>query len=136
MRVELSLILVFTICFTALGCAGGIKKSDAKETAEAFLASVVEGDFADAETYLHPRVSFSVEDYFNRTEERYGVDFQKGIEIKRYTAFSSSIYDSDVGGSDYELEIDILVDGVALELSIEIAKNDFGYGIYEIEFDR
>ena len=136
MRVVLSLVLVLALCLTAVGCAGKIKKSDAKETAEAFLAAVAEGDFEAAETYLHPRASFNAEEIFSGIESRVSIDFQKGIEIRRYTDFSSSLYDDDVKGSDYELEMDILVDGVTLELSIEIVKNDHGYGIYEIDFDR
>ena len=67
---------------------------------------------------------------------REGIDFQGGIEIKRYTEFSSLAYDSDVDGGECELEANVIVGGVGYELSIEIVKNDLGYGIYEIDFDR
>jgi hypothetical protein len=41
-----------------------------------------------------------------------------------------------VGGSECELEINIIVDGVAFEFSIEMVNNDLGYGIYDFELDR
>ncbi len=132
----ISILLVLIFAISLVGCGAGIKKNEAKETAEAFLGAVASGNFEKAETYLHPERPFDIEKYFNEKEARAGVDFQKGIEIKRYTEYSSSVYDSEVDGSDFELEMNVIVDGVAFEISIEVVRNDLGYGIYEIDLDR
>lgn len=129
-------IIALALCFSLVACNGAIKKKDAQEITEAFVLAIENGDFEKAKTYLHPEKPLDLEKYFNGIEERTGVDFQNGIEIKRYTDFSSSLYESEVDGADYELEMNVIVDGVAFEFSIDIVKNDLGYGIYDFEFDR
>ena len=133
-----SIILVMLAALLSLSliACNGIKRKDAKEMAEAFLGAVENGDFENARSYLHPEKPLDLERYFNGIEEREGIDFQKGIEIKRYVDYSSSLYDSEVKGSDYELEMNIIVDGVGFEFSVDIVKNDLGYGIYDIDIDR
>ncbi len=130
------IVIALAFCFSLVACNGAIKRKDAKELTEAFVSAVASGDFEKAASYLHPEKPLNLEKYFNDIEARAGIDFQKGIEIKRYTGFSTSLYDSEVDGADYELEMNIIVDGVAFELAIEIVKNDLGYGIYDIELDR
>ena len=132
----LSFVIVFALCFSLVGCGNRIKKEDAKETVEAFLQSVQDGNYEEAKKLLHPDRPFDIEKYFNSKEAEYGIDFQKGIEIKAYTEYSSSLYDSEVDGSDYELELNILVDGFVIELSVDLVKNDLGYGIYDLDIDR
>ena len=132
----LSVLLVLVLAISLVGCGTRIKKNEAKETAEAFLAEIAKGDFESAKGYLHPEKPLDLEKYFNDKESRAGVDFQKGIEIKRYTEYSSSLYDDEIDGSDYELEMNVIVDGVAFEISIDVVRNDLGYGIYEIDLDR
>lgn len=135
-RSILLFVIALALCVSLVACKGGISKNEAKDITQSFIVAIENGDFAKAESYLHPEKPLDLEKYFNGIEERAGVDFQKGIEIKRYTGFSTSLYDSEVDGSDYELEMNIIVDGVAFELSIEIVKNDLGYGIYEVDIDR
>ena len=119
-----------------ISCGDRVKKSEAKETAEAFLNAVVSADFEGAKSYLHPEKPVDVEKYFSELEGRAGVDCQAGIEIKRYTNYSSAVYESEVDGSEYELEANIIIDGIAFELDIEMVRNDLGYGIYSFEIDN
>ena len=128
------IVLALALCFSLVACK--IDKDEAKETTEEFILAIENGDFEKAKTYLHPEKPLDLENYFNGIEDRAGVDFQNGIEIKRYTEYSSSLYDSEVDGADYELEMNVIVDSIAFEISIEIVKNDLGYGIYDIEVDR
>ena len=130
------IVISLTLCFSLVACNGAIKRKDAKVLTEEFVSAIENGDFEKAKSYLHPEKPLDLEKYFNEIEARTGVDFQKSIEIKRYTGFSSSLYDSEVDGADYELEMNVIVDGVAFELSVDIVKNDLGYGIYDIEIDR
>ena len=76
-----------------------------------------------------------IEKYFNDYEAWSGVDFQKGIKVKKYTEYSYSVYYADVGGSEYELEIRAAVDGKVIEIGLDIVRNENGYGIYEVELD-
>ena len=133
MKKGLILIIALMLCLAIIGC--GNEDDQAKKTAEAFLTSVAEGNFENARTYLHPSREIDVEKRFNNYESWAGIDFQKGINIKKYTDYSYSVYDDDVGGSEYELEIRVSVDGKRFEIGIDIVRNDNGYGIYEIEFD-
>lgn len=130
------IVLALALCFSLVACKNKIDKDEAKETTEEFILAIENGDFEKAKTYLHPEKPLDLENYFNGIEDRAGVDFQNGIEIKRYTEYSSSLYDSEVDGADYELEMNVIVDSIAFEISIEIVKNDLGYGIYDIEVDR
>ena len=130
------IVLALALCFSLVACKNKIDKDEAKETTEEFILAIENGDFEKAKTYLHPEKPLDLENYFNGIEDRAGIDFQNGIEIKRYTEYSSSLYDSEVDGADYELEMNVIVDSIAFEISIEIVKNDLGYGIYDIEVDR
>ena len=131
----ISVILVLALGLTVVGCGTRVKKKEAKETTEAFLEAVESGDYNKAKGYMHPEKQIDVEKYFAGLESKLGVDFQKGIEITRYTDYSSSVYDGDVGGGEYEIEMNVTVDGLSFELSVSVVRNDAGYGIYEIDFD-
>ena len=133
MKKVLILAVALILCFALIGC--GKETDKAKETAEGFLSSIASGDFENAKTYLHPDRAINIEKYFNDYEAWSGVDFQKGIKVKKYTEYSYSVYDSDVNGSEYELEIRISVGGKTLEINIDVVRNDNGYGIYEIDLD-
>jgi hypothetical protein len=135
LKVIISVILVLVLSLSLISCGDRVKKSEAKETAEAFLSAIADGDFESAKSYLHPEKPLDLQKYFDAIEGRVGVDFQAGIELKRYTDYSSSVYESEVDGSEYDLEANIIVDGVAFEFSVEIVRNDLGYGIYSFEVD-
>jgi hypothetical protein len=135
LKVIISVILVLVLSLSLISCGDRVKKNEAKETAEAFLSAIAGGDFESAKSYLHPEKPLDLQKYFDAIEGRVGVDFQAGIELKRYTDYSSSVYESEVDGSEYDLEANIIVDGVAFEFSVEIVRNDLGYGIYSFEVD-
>lgn len=135
LKVIISVILVLVLSLSLISCGDRVKKNEAKETAEAFLSAIAGGDFESAKSYLHPEKPLDLQKYFDAIEGRVGVDFQAGIELKRYTEYSSSVYESEVDGSEYDLEANIIVDGVAFEFSVEIVRNDLGYGIYSFEVD-
>ena len=68
-------------------------------------------------------------------EKEENVDFQAGIEIEKYTGFSSSLYDSTVDGSTYELTMHTKVGDKKVIFTIEIVNNEKGYGIYNLDLD-
>ena len=79
--------------------------------------------------------SLDLETFLLNVEQEENVDFQAGIEIEKYTGFSSSMYDSTVNGSTYELTMRTKVGDKTVKFTIEIVKNENGYGIYNLDLD-
>ncbi|MBQ8146664.1 MAG: hypothetical protein IJ039_07755 [Clostridia bacterium] len=134
-KLILSLMLALILTLSFVSCADRVTRDEAKDQVNSLLNAVEESDFDNAAKLLHPNREFDIEGLFTRAETEYSVDFQSGIEIKRYTGFSSALYESEVDGSEYELEMDITVSGRVLELTVDIVRNDSGFGIYEIDID-
>ncbi|MBE5731114.1 MAG: hypothetical protein E7350_04110 [Clostridiales bacterium] len=130
-----AILLVLAFSLFMVGCENRITTDEAKEQVNALISAVSSGDFDEAEKLLHPSRKTDLEAYFNRAEAVEGVDFQAGIEITKYTGFSSALHETEVDGAEYELEMNVLVSGKALELTVEIVRNDQGFGIYEIDID-
>ena len=100
-----------------------------------FFAAIVAEDYDKAESFLHPERPADLEAFLLNVEQEVNVDFQAGIEIEKYTGFSSSLYDSTVNGSTYELTMRTKVGDKTVKFTIEIVKNENGYGIYNLDLD-
>ena len=127
--------LLFVCILPLISCSGGIKGDEAKAVIRDFFDAVVSEDYAKAEGLFHPHRTQDPEEFFAYVEKETALDFQKGIEIQRYTGFSTAWYDSEVGGSKYELSMITKVGEQAVEFEIEIVKNDAGFGIYDLDLD-
>jgi len=73
-----------------------------------------------------------MEAFFLQVEQEESMDFQEGIEIERYTGFSTSWYDSSVDGSRYELSMRAKVGDKTVSFTVEVVRNEDGYGIYNV----
>ena len=118
--------------FSFASCGNGIKGDEAKAFINDFFEEVVAEDYEKAEEFLHPERPADLKTFFLDAEEDEEIDFQAGIEVEKYTNFSSSLYDSTVDGSTYELTMRTNVDGKKVNFTIEIVKNENGYGIYNL----
>ena len=127
--------LVLTLIFSLVGCSGGISGDDAKTHINSFLDAIEKSDYEEATTYLHPERPTDLKAFFEFIEKEEDLDFSS-IEITKYTGFSSSYYDSTVGGSTYTQSMKVDVGGKEAEMEIEIVKNDNGYGIYNLDIDN
>ena len=128
----------FLIClciFSLVSCGSGISDDEAKSHANDFFAAVGAGDFKKAEGFLHPERPAELETFFQGIEETMNIDFQAGITIEKYTGFSSTVYDSTVDGATYELIIQTKVGDTAVKFTVEIVRNDNGFGIYNLGLD-
>lgn len=137
MKHLLKKLLVITIsclfvCSLA-SCGNGIKGDEAKAFINDFFAAVVAEDYDKAESLLHPERPADLEAFLLSVEKEENVDFQAGIEIEKYTNFSSSLYDSTVDGARYELTMQTKVGDKTVEFTIEIVRNENGYGIYNFD---
>ncbi|MBQ3490660.1 MAG: hypothetical protein IJA86_08730 [Clostridia bacterium] len=132
-------LLISMLCLGCLlslaSCSGGIKGDEAKAFIRDFFDAVVAEDYSKAETFLHPERPADLEKFFLNIEDLENLDFQAGITIERYTGVSVSYYDSTVDGSTYELTMRTKVGEETVKFTIEIVKNENGYGIYNLDVD-
>ncbi len=130
------LVISCCLCLASFSsCSGGIKGDEAKAFIHDFFDAIVAEDYDKAETFLHPERPADLETFLLNIETNESVDFQEGIEIEKYTNISSSYYDSTVDGSRYELTMRTNVGDKRAEFTIEIVKNENGYGIYNLDID-
>lgn len=118
-------------------CGQGISTNEAKEYADMFYGYVEEEDYVAAASLFHPERGTTGEfmsEYFLNVEEKTGVDFSEGIKVK-YNGFSSSLYDSEVGGASLELKGELVVSSVTFDLILDFAKKDDAFGIYNFQLD-
>ena len=128
------LICMMTV-LCMVSCGGGISGDEAKATINDFFAAISSEDYAKAEALLHPERAADMEEFILTVEKDKGIDFSKGIKIEDYTGFSSAVHDSSVGGSRYELSIKTSVGEAPVDFTIEVVRNDNGYGIYNLILD-
>lgn len=130
-------VVLACVCVLSLvACGAGIRGEDAKATIRGFFDAVEAEDYAAAAALLHPSCTVVPETVFGGMEETVGLDFQAGIEIKSYTGMAAALYDSSVDGATYALTMKAAVGDQAVEIVVELVKNDEGYGITNVEISR
>lgn len=134
-KLSIALMICTVLAFSLVSCSSGIDKDEAKLFIEDFLEAVEAQDYEKAKTYLHPERPVDLGAFLEEVESQEEMDFQAGIELEKYTGFSSSYYNSDVDGSRYEVTIKAKVGGKNVEFTVEVVKNDKGYGIYNFVID-
>lgn len=136
MKKLICILTAIAITLALCACSGGISGDEAKDYVEDFFDAVEEAaednDYVIAESFLHPDCPADIEDFIKSVSLAQKVDFSD-IEIENYTGFSSSYYDSRVGGSRYSLSMKISVSEKIANAEIEIINNDKGYGIYNVD---
>lgn len=130
------LVIFIVIMLLTTACSGGISGDEAKAHINSFLEAVEAEDYEQAATFLHPERPADLKAFFEQIESEADLDFSSGIEVEKYTGFSSSYYDSTVDGSRYALDMDVKVGTAEIEMEIEIVSNENGYGIYNLDVDN
>ena len=133
-----NILLVSMAClcvFSFVSCGNGIKGDEAKAFINDFFVAIVDEDYDKAESFLHPERPADLKTFLLNVEKEENIDFQAGIEIEKYTGFSSSLYDTSVAGSTYELTMRTKVGDNKVTFTIEIVSNENGYGIYNLDLD-
>ena len=133
MKRALLILLALVFVFSLASC-GDITDDEAKDKADKLIKCVEENRFEDASKLLHPERPLDIKAIFERAEALYGVDFQSGVRVSRYD-LSGPEKEKEVDGSEYEVDLDVVVSGRALEISVNVVKNEKGFGIYSIDID-
>lgn len=107
----------------------------AQDYAEKLILAVASDDFETARQYLHPDIlatEYDLEEFFDYIETKKGVDFSDGVIIEEIMYGPRSFYAYDYRGRAYRFGFKMKVGDKELNLYFIGAKNDNGFGIYEI----
>ena len=136
MKKMISILLLAVMVLSLAGCAGGVDTDQADKDMEAFFQAVAVGDFAAAQSLMHPSVTEDMQAFFDGLEKQNSaLDFQNGLTWQREMNFQYSYYHSDVGGSQYIRTYRLQAGDVTLRAEIAIVSNDAGYGIYSLNIE-
>ena len=133
----LSVLAALLLLITSLtACEGGVTREEARGAMDALLAALANEDYAEAAALYHPDAAMTEEllaAFAEQVKTKVGIDLTEGATVEKITGISSSYYDSTVGGSRYELTAKIQVGDKTASLTVEVIRNDKGYGIFRVE---
>ena len=136
MKKLIAISLLLTLVLSLVGCQGGVDMAKADTDTDAFFQAMAAGDFATAQSLMHPSISDDLTAYFNDLEaQNAGLDFQNGLSWEQELNVQYSWYHSDVGGSLYTRTYRLQAGNVTLRAEIAIVSNEAGYGIYRLNIE-
>ena len=130
----LAALLLLITSLTA--CEGGVTREETKTAMDAFLTALDSENYAEAAALYHPDAAMTEEllaAFAEQVKTKVGIDLTEGATVEKITGISSSYYDSTVGGSRYELTARIKAGDKTAFLTVEVIRNDKGYGIFKVE---
>ena len=117
-------------------CSGGITREEAKTAMDSLLSALDNENYAEAAALYHPDAAMT-EDlliaFAEQVKTKVGIDLTEGAVVEKITGMSSSYYDSNVDGSCYALTARIKAGDKTADLTVEVIRNDRGYGIFRVE---
>ena len=117
-------------------CSGGITREEAKTAMDALLSALDNENYAEAAALYHPDAAMT-EDlliaFAEQVKTKVGIDLTEGAVVEKITGISTSYYDSTVGGSRYVLTAKIKAGDKTASFTVEVIRNDKGYGIFKVE---
>lgn len=133
----LSVLAALLLLITSLtACSGGVTREEAKTAMDSLLVALDNENYAEAAALYHPDAAMTEELLAALAEQvktKVGIDLTEGATVEKITGISSSYYDSTVGGSRYELTAKIQAGDKTASLTVEVIRNDEGYGIFKVE---
>ena len=136
MKKMISILLLAVMVLSLAGCQGGVDMEQADKDMEAFFQAVAAGDFAAAQSLMHPSITDDLQAFFDGLEDQNSaLDFQNGLTWEREMNFRYSYYHSNVGGSQYIRSYLLQAGNVTLRAEIAIVSNEAGYGIYSLNIE-
>ena len=133
----LSVLAALCLLLTSLtACSGGVTREEAETAMDSLLSALDNENYAEAAALYHPDAAMS-EDllaaFAEQVKTKVGIDLTEGAAVEKITGISSSYYDSTVGGSRYALTARIKAGDKTATLTVEVVRNDKGYGIFKVE---
>lgn len=135
-RVLSILAALFLLLTPLTACSGGITREEAKTAMDALLTALDNENYAEAAALYHPDAAMSenlLAAFAEQVKTKVGIDLAEGAAVEKITGMSSSYYDSTVDGSRYALSARIKAGDKTADLTVEVIRNDKGYGIFRVE---
>ena len=133
----LSVLAALLLLITSLtACSGGVTREETKTAMDSLLTALAKEDYAGAAALYHPDAATNEEllaAFVEEVKTNIGLDFTEGATVERTTNMRSAYYDSNVGGSFYALTAKIKAGDKTATLTVEVVRNDKGYGIFKVE---
>ena len=135
-RILSVLAALFLLLASLTACSGGITREEAQTAMDALLTALDNENYAEAAALYHPDAAMT-EDllaaFAGQIKTKVGIDLTEGAVVEKITGMSSSYYDSNVDGSRYALTARIKAGDKTASLTVEVIRNDKGYGIFKVE---
>ena len=132
----LSILAALLLLITSLtACSGGVTREETKAAMDSLLTALAKEDYAGAAALYHPDAAMTEEllaAFAEEVQTNIGLDFTEGASVERTTNMRSAYYDSNVGGSFYALTAKIKAGDKTATLTVEVVRNDKGYGIFRV----
>lgn len=133
----LSILAALCLLLTSLtACSGGVTREEAQTAMDSLLSALDNENYAEAAALYHPDAAMS-EDllaaFAEQVKTKVGIDLAESAVAEKITGMSTSYYDSTVGGSRYALTAKIQAGNKTVDLTVEVIRNDKGYGIFKVE---
>ena len=133
----LSAFAALLLLLTSLtACSGGITREEAKTAMDSLLVALDNENYAEAAALYHPDAAMTEEllaAFAEQVKTKVGIDLTEGAVAEKITGMSASYYDSTVDGSRYALTAKIKAGDKTASLTVEVIRNDRGYGIFRVE---
>ncbi len=133
----LSVLAALLLLLTSLtACEGGVTREEARGAMDALLTALDNEDYAEAAALYHPDAAMTAEllsAFVEEVKTKVGIDLTEGATVEKTTGMRSAYYDSNVGGSFYALTAKIQAGDKTASLTVEVIRNDKGYGIFKVE---
>lgn len=133
----LSVLAALLLLLTSLtACEGGVTREEARGAMDALLTALNNEDYAEAADLYHPDAAMTEEllaAFAEQVKTKVGIDLTEGATVEKTTGMQSAYYDSNVGGSFYALTAKIKAGDKTASLTVEVIRNDKGYGIFKVE---
>lgn len=139
LTILISLTLLLAALVSLSACSGGVSRDEAKEATDAYFAAMAAAHYEEAAALFHPATSMTAELMESTAETlraEMGADFAEGVTIERYVGMKSAYYDSNFGGSVYELTMKVQVGGKTLTVTTEAVRTDEGYGLWNVHYSE
>ena len=130
----LTALCLLLVSLTA--CSGGITREEAKTSMDSLLSALDNENYAEAAALYHPDAAMTEEllaAFAEQVKTKVGIDLTEGAVVEKITGMSASYYDSTVDGSRYALTAKIKAGDKTADLTVEVIRNDRGYGIFRVE---
>lgn len=129
----LSVLAALCLLLTSLtACSGGVTREEAKTAMDSLLTALGNENYAEAAALYHPDAAMTEEllaAFAEEVKTNVGLDLTEGAAVERTTNMRSAYYDSNVGGSFYALTAEIKAGDKTATLTVEVVRNEAGYGI-------